>query len=224
MKQQFSNLNLAVISPNQLALLGILQFIQDLQLGYRCMSAVSLPQLPQQVLQLPDTVLIVEFSGTQEEEQLTAQQLLILRELYPQLILIVYTLCKKASHLADLQRRKIISLISPSESLEQLRREMILALAGGNVCSSGNQQNVALTNVTPCVHLDILTVCERKILTHLLNGLSVTDIATLFHRSIKTISAHKCNSMRKLGVNSDAELFQLSYTNVALTDNSTALH
>ncbi|MFQ0830812.1 LuxR C-terminal-related transcriptional regulator [Serratia fonticola] len=224
MVQHFSNLNLAVISSNPLARLGILQFIQELQLGYHCVSAVSLPQLPQPVLQLPDTVLIVEFSGTQGEEQLVAQQLLVLHEQYPQLILMVYTLCRKTAHLADLQRQKIISLISPSGSLTQLRRDMLMALSGGNVCSTSKPQNVALTHAAPPAYLDKLTACERKILTHLLTGLSVTDIATLFHRSIKTISAHKCNSMRKLGVNSDAELFQLSYANVALTDNSTAVY
>ncbi|MOA38536.1 putative transcription factor YjjQ [compost metagenome] len=56
--------------------------------------------------------------------------------------------------------------------------------------------------------LVVLTQAEHKVLEYLQQGMSVSDVADLLHRSVKTISAHKCNSMRKLGVRNDAELFQ----------------
>ncbi|WP_415837922.1 helix-turn-helix domain-containing protein, partial [Serratia silvae] len=54
-----------------------------------------------------------------------------------------------------------------------------------------------------------LTRCENDVLTSLFNGMSLREIAELQHRSIKTISAHKCNAMRKLQVKNDSELFSL---------------
>ncbi|VTR59847.1 Transcriptional activator protein BglJ [Serratia fonticola] len=65
-----------------------------------------------------------------------------------------------------------------------------------------------------------MTNTERKVLSHLFAGLSMADIAALYHRSIKTISAHKCNSMRKLGVDNDADLFLRLRRDVALADNA----
>ncbi|MCP1573514.1 LuxR family transcriptional regulator [Herbaspirillum rubrisubalbicans] len=52
---------------------------------------------------------------------------------------------------------------------------------------------------------------EREVLRCCLDGLSVTDIAEKFARSIKTISCQKQSAFRKLGVRSDNELFKIEY-------------
>jgi two-component system capsular synthesis response regulator RcsB len=54
-----------------------------------------------------------------------------------------------------------------------------------------------------------LTRSEIDVLKHLLNGMDLQHIAKMKALSIKTVSAHKCNAMRKLGVETDAELFVL---------------
>ncbi|OVU34707.1 hypothetical protein BME18_16295 [Klebsiella michiganensis] len=54
-----------------------------------------------------------------------------------------------------------------------------------------------------------LTRSEIDVLKHLFNGMDLQQIAGMKQLSIKTISAHKCNAMRKLGVQSDSELFVL---------------
>jgi two-component system capsular synthesis response regulator RcsB len=56
-----------------------------------------------------------------------------------------------------------------------------------------------------------LTSREREVLRCCLDGLSVSDIAKKFSRSVKTISGHKQNAFRKLGVATDHELFKLSH-------------
>ncbi|MFV8869991.1 LuxR C-terminal-related transcriptional regulator [Serratia fonticola] len=119
------------------------------------------------------------------------------------------------SWLVQLQQNNTISLISPRDSLEPMRQEMVPALVGGNGCNSVVPQQKREIGFD----MDILTLCERKVLLQLLAGLSPTEIAALFHRSIKTISAHKCNGMRKLGMGSDVELFQLSPANTVLTNS-----
>ena len=57
--------------------------------------------------------------------------------------------------------------------------------------------------------LSSLTSTEIKILDYLTKGWNVTLIAHTLARSVKTISAHKCNLMRKLGVQSEVALFAL---------------
>jgi DNA-binding NarL/FixJ family response regulator len=54
-----------------------------------------------------------------------------------------------------------------------------------------------------------LTVREREVLRCCLDGLSVTNIAEKFQRSIKTISTQKHAAFRKLGVRCDNELFKI---------------
>lgn len=50
---------------------------------------------------------------------------------------------------------------------------------------------------------------EREVLRCYLDGLSVSQIATKFSRSMKTISGQKQAAFRKLGVRCDAELFKI---------------
>ncbi|MCA8089372.1 response regulator transcription factor [Burkholderia anthina] len=54
---------------------------------------------------------------------------------------------------------------------------------------------------------------EIEIVRLCATGMSMTDIAVHFERSIKTISTHKHNAMDKLGIRSDAELFHYAVSN-----------
>lgn len=55
----------------------------------------------------------------------------------------------------------------------------------------------------------ILTRHELDVVQRLCQGESLKGIAWALERSIKTISAHKCNAMRKLGVRSTAMLLKM---------------
>ncbi|RFB74321.1 MULTISPECIES: response regulator transcription factor [unclassified Herbaspirillum] len=52
---------------------------------------------------------------------------------------------------------------------------------------------------------------EREVLRCCLDGLSVTQIAEKFARSVKTISGQKQAAFRKLGVRNDNELFKIQH-------------
>ncbi len=51
---------------------------------------------------------------------------------------------------------------------------------------------------------------EQEVIRCYLAGMTVSDIAKKFNRSLKTISAQKASAFRKLGVTSNNELFKLS--------------
>lgn len=53
-----------------------------------------------------------------------------------------------------------------------------------------------------------LSVREAEIMRLLARGLTVTEIARMTNRSIKTVSQQKHDAMRKLGITTDNELFE----------------
>lgn len=55
-----------------------------------------------------------------------------------------------------------------------------------------------------------LTSREQEVIRCYLAGMTVSDIAEKFNRSIKTISTQKTSAFRKLGVTSNNELFKLN--------------
>jgi DNA-binding NarL/FixJ family response regulator len=59
------------------------------------------------------------------------------------------------------------------------------------------------------VRTNNLTLREREVLRCCLAGMSVTQVAEKFSRSIKTISTQKQSAYRKLGLASDNELFKI---------------
>jgi len=59
------------------------------------------------------------------------------------------------------------------------------------------------------MNLEALSPKENEVLRCFLDGLRITQIASKFSRSIKTISGQKQAAFRKLGIRTDAELFKV---------------
>lgn len=58
----------------------------------------------------------------------------------------------------------------------------------------------------PGCHEEVLSIAERQVVKYLIQGMSLTEIAALTTRSIKTISTQKAVAMRKLGIRHYAQL------------------
>lgn len=221
MKDQTATINLAIVASSPLIRLGIAQFIQDLQLGYRGdLIASSFFSLYEKAGRAAIKMLVAELSGSPDEMAQTIRHLQILVEQSPRLKIVVYSACRDLAILAPLQSQKQFSLVAQYETSAQIRQDIVMALAGGRVCSPSIRHYFERINLPEPSGAKALTNTERKVLSHLFAGLSMADIAALYHRSIKTISAHKCNSMRKLGVDNDADLFLRLRRDVALADNA----
>ena len=61
-----------------------------------------------------------------------------------------------------------------------------------------------------CQAPEILTLREREVLRCFATGMSVSDIAAKFRRSLKTISTQKQSAYRKLGIRTDFELYAIA--------------
>lgn len=211
MKTSLSVVKLAVVAPIPLLQTGMAHFIQNLDPPLNLVVMVSsLEQLLAQWTPPQIDLLAVVLSGSPQEIARDTQQLLQLSERSPALRIVVCTYCRDMALLTRLHVMPHISLLARQESQDQTRRDMAQALTGTKVCSP-SLATYLQPGSSPVQEQDImvvLTQAEHKVLEHLQRGMSVSDVADLLHRSVKTISAHKCNSMRKLGVRNDAELFQ----------------
>ncbi len=56
----------------------------------------------------------------------------------------------------------------------------------------------------------LLSKRELEVFTHYASGLAITEIARQTGRSVKTISAQKCTAMKKLSLQSDADLYRFA--------------
>lgn len=56
--------------------------------------------------------------------------------------------------------------------------------------------------------IKLLTPREAEVIHYFLEGLSIIEISEKLRRSRKTVSGHKQSGMKKLGINSDMELFK----------------
>ncbi|SCK26470.1 response regulator transcription factor [Vogesella sp. LIG4] len=67
----------------------------------------------------------------------------------------------------------------------------------------------AADDESPLLNRQELSPREYEVLRCYLDGMSVTEIAEKFMRSVKTISTQKQSAYRKLGIHTDAELFKI---------------
>lgn len=81
-------------------------------------------------------------------------------------------------------------------------------LSIGNSDCPDNTEQASITGFSRAIEL---SAREHEVLRCCLSGLSVTQIAEKFNRSIKTISTQKQNAFRKLGLRNVNELFKVQY-------------
>lgn len=81
-------------------------------------------------------------------------------------------------------------------------------LSIGHADSPDNNEQASLTGFSRAIEL---SAREHEVLRCCLSGMSVSQIAEKFNRSIKTISTQKQNAFRKLGLRNYNELFKVQY-------------
>lgn len=100
------------------------------------------------------------------------------------------------------------AVVEVSQGHIYLTPEMVQQLASqqhhGEVLISGKLNE---DNVRHATSLSSLSPKELEVVRCFLKGMTVTDIAEKFNRSIKTVSGQKQSAMRKLGLKADHELF-----------------
>jgi two-component system capsular synthesis response regulator RcsB len=203
-------IKIALMDRYPLTLCGLANFIASQRMPTEIIAKeTNMQTLSERLIYQSVDILITDINGQNETPDAGLRSLLNISKQHPNLRIIVYTACKESDYLCMLLTYENISVIGRNDNLQQVgeyfsrvyRGERVLSpLIGSYLVRSKN--NIAQNNHQ-------LTRCENDVLRFLSNGASLYQIAELQGKSIKTISAHKCNAMRKLHVKTNSELFSL---------------
>ncbi|KAA6177461.1 response regulator transcription factor [Pseudomonas marginalis] len=138
-----------------------------------------------------------------------------LKDRHPQLRILAFltTPCPVAmALLLDLGVHGIVSKYEPLDVC--VRAIRLLAVGRRYLCESSavNDANSISAEVVDAeealIAHPLLSQREREVLRLCINGLTVTRIAEMSSRSLKTVSTQKQSAYRKLGLKSDIDLFK----------------
>jgi len=139
---------------------------------------------------------------------------------YPNVALVILTMETEAATLRRVMSLGVNGLLSKRDRIDLIHVAAVMALA--HECYVGPAVRTLLAEMSVSEQFEIvrsvLSRRELEVFTQYASGLGVTQIAERLGRSVKTISAQKCMAMRKLALNSDAELFRFALEHGVVTD------
>jgi two-component system capsular synthesis response regulator RcsB len=134
-----------------------------------------------------------------------------LRTHFPGLRLLIMSSFNKPEVVAQTMRYGADGFVGKEQPLDDLLLA-IRTLAAQPCLHQNRMTELDINNLINAIpRPQKLSPCEQNILTCYLDGMSLTQIALKFDRSIKTISSQKTAACKKLGISNDQELFQFFY-------------
>ncbi|HEY4295364.1 MAG TPA: response regulator transcription factor [Paraburkholderia sp.] len=131
---------------------------------------------------------------------------------YPDVALVIFTMETEVAALQKVISLGVEGLVSKRDRIDLIHVAVVMALA--RECYVGPAVRTLLADATTAQRLELirgtLSRRELEVFTQYASGFGVSEIAARLGRSVKTISAQKCTAMRKLSLNSDAELFRFA--------------
>lgn len=127
----------------------------------------------------------------------------------PELRIVILTRVQDKKVLRSISKLNVHAFISKNECLAEVTRLTVEAIESNDIFSQiiSNVLNSEGESIATC-----LTDSELIVLSYFLRGIKQKQIADLTNRSVKTISCHKRNAMRKLGVKGNTGLIAFAKT------------
>jgi len=137
-----------------------------------------------------------------------------IRQDYPSTKLIVYTAMSNIAVVKRLYRMGIFSVISKKEKTAELVAAVKATQEGRQVffpSSLRGELELSWAQGDAFSQTKELTISELEVVRLFVSGFSLSDICERLSRTPSTVSTHKNNAMRKLGLATDAELIKYAY-------------
>jgi two-component system capsular synthesis response regulator RcsB len=165
----------------------------------------------------PCEVVVTDFTmpGMDSED---ADGLLLIKRLkaeQPSTKIIVYTAMSNPAVIKRLYRMGVFSVINKREKLDELINACQATLSAKQVhfpTSLRGELEVSWAQGDAFAVRRDLTTSELEVVRMIVEGNSLNEICRRLSRTPSTISTHKNNAMRKLGLNTDAELIKYAYS------------
>ncbi|MCU7962954.1 response regulator transcription factor [Shewanella sp. SW32] len=152
-------------------------------------------------------LLITDFSMPNDDNVDGMAMIKQLRRKYPNLPIIVLTQVHNLGVLQALLQIGIQGLLLKKSVIAELEKTVKKVLLGSVYIGETVRELLNEQGINQYAIPVELSLKEIEVVRLLANGMSVTQVASYLHRSVKTISTQKTNAMQKLGLKSDSELF-----------------
>lgn len=152
-------------------------------------------------------LLITDFSMPNDDNADGMAMIKQLRRKYPNLPIIVLTQVHNLGVLQALMQIGINGLLLKKSVIAELANTVKKVLSGSVYIGDAVRELLNEQGINQYAIPVELSLKEIEVVRLLANGMSVTQVASYLHRSVKTISTQKTNAMQKLGLKNDSELF-----------------
>lgn len=123
----------------------------------------------------------------------------------PQQPFVVLTMIHQAKTIMGLLQHGVAAIVDKRDTTGSLVHAIDAALAGQRYLSHHVKLSIGDAGV-PQARAGVLSAREWEVFQLYVGGMTIGQIATKLERSAKTISTQKRNAMRKLGLETEAEL------------------
>ncbi|MGF6087825.1 response regulator [Pseudomonas sp. 18173] len=159
----------------------------------------------------PCDLLITDFAmpGGQHADGL--KMLSTIQRRYPKLPIILVTMFSSVTTARAALALRVSGIVAKADSAT----ELLLAI---NAVSDGRRYlserlRTMLANTSSQLHESRLSAREHEVVRLLASGMTVSEIANHFNRSVSTISKQKNMAMLRLGISTDVDLFSYARDN-----------
>lgn len=173
-------------------------------------------ELLESLQRTPCEVVITDFAMPTEEKDEADGFILIkrIRTEFPSTKLIVYTAMNNSAVVKRLYRMGVFSVISKREKAEELVSACLATQSNKQVyfpVSLRGELEMSWAQGDAFAQNKELTMSELEVVRLFVGGCSLGDICDRLSRTPSTVSTHKNNAMRKLGLTTDADLIKYAY-------------
>ncbi|MHC8288595.1 response regulator [Pseudomonas sp. XS1P51] len=156
---------------------------------------------------IPCDLLVTDFSmpGGQQNDGL--QMLSTVRRHYPTMPVILVTMFANVATLRAALAHGVMAIVAKGASATELPQAIKKVGEGRRFISESLRTLLAQADIDVQSQPPSLSAKEHEVVRMLASGMTVSEIAGLFNRSVSTISKQKNMAMHRLGLSTDVELF-----------------
>lgn len=155
----------------------------------------------------PCDLLITDFSmpGNQQADGL--KMLSTVRRRYPATSIILVTMVASVAMLRAAFAQGVVAIVNKGASATELPKAIKAVKEGRRFISQSLRAALVQADAGAQSSSPALSAKEHEVVRMLASGMTVSEIAGHFKRSVSTISKQKNMAMQRLGISSDVDLF-----------------
>ncbi|MFG0884958.1 response regulator [Vibrio sp. CJQ_6] len=215
-----TNLNIMILDDHELILRGMLDLLKDNQtcevVGTYTASQKLIADLRTQKV---DVIVLDYMLSPEDIDGLSLIKLLTTR--HPDVALLVVSAHYNSAIVAQALRAGAKGFIGKNLNPATIHKAIVTVAKGSTFLDIDMQEELTIRqneasnrlndSRTNTMSINMLSPKELEVIRCFIEGMTVSEIAEKFSRSLKTISGQKQSALRKLGLKSDHELFLIRH-------------